>query len=136
MSKVLEHLTWVQTLIFDATARHRKALKEAVLKGISSFNSKTGRTTREGSELASVLQDESEYELIGICPNTMYVKVDGAVEDQNAVFVHPWGTPVLLYKHKRTCCLVIAGPGIRFNESIVREISFNQYRDFITGITG
>lgn len=80
--------------------------------------------------------NSSEYQLIGICPNIMYIKASGNEDELKAIWVHPFGTPVLLYKHKKTCALVIAGPGIRFNDSVVREIDVNRYREEILGITG
>jgi hypothetical protein len=134
-SHVREALSWVKTLMESQSARRPEWVK-AVLKGIRSYNSMTGEPTAEGKKFADYLASSSEFELIGICPNIMYIKTHGNEEDQKAMWLHAWGTPVLLYKHRKTCALVIAGPGIRFNDSVVREISYNQYKEEILGITG
>ena len=132
---VRQALSWVKELMESRASRRHEWVK-TILRGIERYNSKTGETTRDGMEFAANLQDRSQFELIGICPNIMYIKAEGQPEDLKAIWVHAWGTPVLLYKHKKTCALVIAGPGIRLNDSVVREISYNQYKEKILGITG
>jgi len=52
------------------------------------------------------------------------------------VFVHPYGTPPLIYKHKSLPVLITVGPGLRWNESILREIDDNSYTDDVEGVTG
>lgn len=132
---IRHYLSWVDVFI-QATVKRRREWVNSILDGIRSFNSKSGKPTPEGETFADTLMNRSEFELIGVCPNIMYIKADGAKEDLNAIYVHPFGSPTLLYKHKKTCALVIAGPGIRFNDSVVREISFNQYNEQVLGITG
>lgn len=132
---VPQALSWVKEFLESRASRRYEWVK-TVLRGIRSYNSKTGEPTDAGNEFAANLSDKKQFELIGICPNIMYIKAEGSPEDLNAIWVHAWGTPVLLYKHKKTCALVIAGPGIRLNDSVVREISYNQYKEEILGITG
>ena len=132
---VKQALSWVKEFMGSRASRRHEWVK-TILKGIRSYDSKSGEPTRDGNTFAGNLEDRSQFELIGICPNIMYIKTEGSPEDLKAIWVHAWGTPVLLYKHKQTCALVVAGPGIRLNDSVVREISYNKYKEEILGITG
>jgi hypothetical protein len=64
-----------------------------------------------------------------------YLKVKGTAEELECLWQHPWGTPQLLLKHKRLPVMIVAGPGIRYNKSIVQEMPDNEEVD-MTGITG
>jgi hypothetical protein len=132
---VKQALSWVKEFMNSKALRRREWVR-TILNGIKSFNSKSGEPTSDGIEFAKNLSDRSQFDLIGICPNVMYIKAEGPESDLKSIWVHAWGTPVLLYKHKKTCALVIAGPGIRLNDSVVREISYNKYKEEILGITG
>lgn len=136
-----EALKWFD-LILKCGEKKRQQIRLSVLNALNKFSDKgEGHSdTRAGTELSMLLQDKGEYEYIGITPNVMYAKEKGEPRDLNAVWVHPWGSPTLLYKHKRLPVVLMVNPGIRFNESMLREMKFNAARlkEFyeLSGLTG
>lgn len=138
MKAVTEHLPWVGVMLKTPRAGRMKWVK-IILDGIRSYREKAQARDRQADEqrewLSDLLQDESKFELVGFSPNVQYVKASGSEDQMSALWVHPWGTPQLLYKHKRLPLLIIAGPGIRFNESVLAESRENESESTL-GITG
>lgn len=136
-----EYLNWAIVMIQAAHNDPNKARKtrkqwvEHILNGIRSYRPETEK--KEAKYLTDVLADKSTWELIGFGVNLQYIRADHDNDDMlKYVFVHPWGTPPLVYKHKRLPMIITVGPGIRWNESILRELSDNGYNDHIEGATG
>lgn len=86
--------------------------------------------------LARDLKNEKNFECIGFIPNVTYIKHNGTKEQLEADWVHPFGSPTLLYAHKTLPMLIIAGPDIMYNDSMIRAIKENQYGESVAGITG
>ena len=87
--------------------------------------------------MSDVLSDDSTWEEVGFAVNLQYIRIDHDNDEMlGYVFVHPWGTPPLILKHKRLPVFITVGPGLRWNDSILREISDNGYSDHIEGATG
>jgi hypothetical protein len=138
MSEVKEFLTWAETMI-ATPIKQRKIWVEKIIAGIRSYREpKTKNPDMESQKkyLSDMLENEDDVELIGFAVNSSYIKVDSPHEEElGALFIHPFGTPQLLYKHKKLPMLLIVGPGIRLDESILEEVSGNQ-KIPTRGITG
>lgn len=121
--ELVEHmLSWCDT-VAKSSPNFRKKLVSKLLKGISEMD----------EELADELQS-SRFQLIGICPNVSYYRIKG--ENMDAQFVHPFGSPSLLYYMKDSPALIITNPSLRYNSSVLDEIKLNDYQDLVEGITG
>lgn len=138
MASVKDHLTWVTTLIRAPIARRKQWVK-AIIDGIRSYRdvkAANPNLQKEVAYLSDVIQDDRTWELIGFSVNSTYVRADGPEDMLNCVYVHPWGTPALVYKHKKLPLFITVGPGIRWNESVLHEIPENEYRENVVGFTG
>ncbi len=121
---LVQMLSWVDDLL-DVPEETRLQLVEVILKDIERFGSIKDQPTPEGKALAKALRSK-EYQLVGIMPNIMYIRVKGSKDDLDPIWVHPWGLPALVFKHKKTCALLIAGPGIRWNTMALAEVPANR----------
>ena len=150
--------TWVTTVI-NAPENARTKIKNSVLQGMSFFKAKwnskgysgegPAKTVKElitDDELKSKdpavvefindLQKQNNLELIGFIPEITYIKVKGPKSHLESMWEHPFGSPTLLYAHKTLPMLIIAGPDIMFNDSMVRSIKSNNIRGKVFGVTG
>ena len=137
MSKVTEYLTWVHVMVKSSPERRAQWVK-TVLDGIKSYRGSAKQNPSEEKEkqwLSDVLQDESKFELMGFAPNQAYIKHDGSAHELDALWIHPWGSPALVYKHRKLPILIIAGPSMRKDESILGEIPENP-GESVKGLTG
>ena len=123
-------LSWVNTLV-NSSKKIREEWVKIIIEGIRSYRNEK---EDKGKYLSDVLVDENEYEMIGLGVNACYVKVDGPKELLNALWVHAFGSPVLMLKHKKLPVIVLAGPGIRYNSSILQEHGIDKSK--VMGITG
>jgi len=125
---VIFHLPWVE-LILSLPAKDRRKWVRQMLDGLRSYRS-SGKKSKD-SEWLSDWVGGKDFELIGFAPNIQYVKVDGTAEELKALWVHPWGSPVLVYKHKKLPMVTLVGPSIRLDESVMVEDGMD-----ILGFTG
>lgn len=133
---VKDHLSWVTTLIRSPLIR-RKQWVDAVLRALRSYRPHDKNTyAKEVKYLSDVIQDTNTWELVGFSVNASYVRADGPEEMLPYVYIHPWGTPALVYKHKVLPVVITVGPGIRWNESILHEMTENEYKENVVGFTG
>lgn len=109
---------------------------EIIMQGFHSYRAKNGKTDKEQEYLSDALSDPKRFKLIGFVPNVQYVKVEGTKDQLKAVYVHPFGTPQLLYKHQDLPMLIIAGPGIRLDDTILKETGDVDGDIPLIGITG
>ena len=137
-----EYLTWALVMIQQAQVNPDKARKtrrkwvESIFDGLRSYRPKT-KVNEEAVYLSDMLQDNSTWEEVGFAANLQYVRIDHDNDEMlKYLFVHPWGTPPLVLKHKRLPVFITVGPGLRWNDSILREITDNGYTDHIEGATG
>jgi hypothetical protein len=132
---VKEELGWVDTFVRLPPSKRKEWVKR-ILEEIRSYR-KRGNPTKETKYLSDLLSDRSKFDLIGFSYNVNYIKVD-ADDDESlmARWVHPWGSPKLLFKHKKLPILIIAGADIRFNDAITNELRDNPRLDDVAGITG
>lgn len=130
---VREWLKWFETMC-DLPVKRRREFVQNVIDGLKFYRDKRGA---KGSKwLSDFLAEEKDVELIGFAANATYVKVDSTHKDElKAIYVHPWGLPTLMYKHKHLPIVFMVGPGVRFNESILEEDDKNR-EPALRGITG
>jgi len=136
---VKEYLSWVTTML-ETPAKKRWKWVETIIEGIRSYRDpKKANAVDDATKkyLSDALLDESTWEIVGFAPNISYVRVDCPDKEMlGYIWVHPWGTPALLLKHRRLPICIMAGPGIRWNDTILRELKENGYVDKPIGFTG
>jgi len=116
--EVIFHLPWVE-LILSIPAKERKKWVAQMLEGLKTY--REGASKPKGSKWLSDWVGGKDFDLIGFAPNIQYVKVDGSLEELKALWVHPWGSPVLVYKHKHLPMITLVGPSIRLDETVMSE---------------
>ena len=153
---------WASTII-NAPKATRTKLKAAILEGMEFYNAKfkvigekdlkagggledqlEGNieykvTSKDADIMAFIkkLRAEKDFEFIGFSDQVTYIKENGTGEQLNALWEHPWGSPMLMYKIKGLPALIIAGPDIEFNDSIRNGIKSNKNTRVKTyGVTG
>lgn len=139
---------WAYTLI-NATEKERLALKGAILDGVSYFKAKWQKITnedppkyrllykdKEALALVQQLKSRSDFEEIGFCTLVPYIKVQGPKNHLDVVWEHKLAHPALLLAHKRLPVLIITGPNIMFDDSILNHIPANEMNIPTGGISG
>lgn len=117
--EVKDGLSWVSTMLMSP-AKERRTWVKIILKNLrKAFNPKAKKGETE--ELVNLLES-SDVEIIGIAPNIQYLRVDGSENFIKAWWVHP-NQPTLIAKHKRLPLVFLAGPSLRFNETVIKEIN-------------
>lgn len=130
---IKDHLAWAKTML-SASKETRKKWVKTIIDGIKSYRGK--KSSEDSVWLSDMIQNKDEWELIGFAINQQYIRATGDAELLDAIWVHPWGTPNLLYKHKKLPVIITVGAGIRWNDSILGEIEKNEYDDSVAGFTG
>lgn len=136
---IVTALSWVKNMVFSKTT-HRKLSKQTALEGV--LNHVGGVPTPEMKELVKNLNKNCEF--IGFIPSVSYIKENSAFKDElQAMFVHPFSSPTLLFKMKDAPVLLITNGNLEFNDSVLCKISENKYNEDIEklenavmGITG
>jgi hypothetical protein len=119
MADVKDSLSWVSTMLMSP-AKERKKWAKMILKNIRlAFNSEA--RPGETDDLVNLLES-SDVEIIGFAPNIQYLRVDGSENFLKAWWVHP-NQPTLIAKHKRLPLVFLAGPSLRFNETVIKEVN-------------
>lgn len=134
---VREYLSWVMTML-ETPVKNRWRWVEVIIDGIRSYREQHETKSDETVQyLSDALLDDSTWEIVGFVPNISYVRVDCPDREMlKYIWVHPWGTPPLLLKHKKLPICMIAGPGIRWDDTILRELKENGHVDKPLGFTG
>lgn len=152
--------SWASTIL-NASARARTEIKNSVLEGVKYFRAsfkKSGENTLKDPTLDELLQGPDKYtpaklnkeaeqlykdlknqkgvQFVGFVPEINYMKENGPQNHLDAIWNHPFGSPALLYAHKELPILIIAGPDIMFNDSIVKSIKSNKWSGSVYGVTG
>ena len=114
-----KYLSWVYTFS-KSSSIERERMRSELLKGIRDYV--TGNNQSE--ELYKLLKS-GDAEFIGFIPEISYFRDHGRGKDLEAMYVHPFGGPTLLYKMKHSPALIIASPTLRFNDSFLRDAKLN-----------
>jgi hypothetical protein len=136
--KIKEYADWVYTMIKNPINK-RKAWVKDIFINLNKGTAGKKNNPKELKNLAELLCDKAKFDLVGFSANLHYVKHDlrkGDEEaDLNCVFVHPWASPKLLYKHKDLPVIMIIGEDLRLDESVLDDNSKNVTHS-IRGFTG
>ena len=135
MSKIKESLKWVYTMIMSKPARRKEWVK-LIIEGIRSYRGENAQDKKGAVWLSDVIQDDSKWEVIGFSVHEAYVRLDGSEDETNCMFIHPWGTPPLLLKHKTLPIIMTVGPGIRWNDTVLNELKGNEALEYIKNLVG
>lgn len=131
---VVKTLTWAAQML-QMSAANRTKTKKLCLNHVRHFDK--GEKTKAAVDFVNSLQ--KDFQFIGFTPNVFYLKEKGPKNDMNVLWVHPFSTPTLLYKHKRLPCLLMTNGNLEFNSSRLAKIKANIGIDElhnILGITG
>ena len=130
---IVTALSWVKNMVFSKVS-HRKASREVALEGI--LHHVGGKPTKEMKQLVELLKSD-EVELIGFIPSVSYIKENSSFKDElQAMFVHPFSSPTLLYKLKDKPVLLVVNGNLDFNNSVLCKISENKYNEDIKNLEG
>ena len=144
---VLERHMWVKILT-KASPAQRSAIKNKVIESVEYFKAKWRQTednpprwdlvkkSKKSEQLSKFLRSNSKLKFEGFIPNIVYLKEYGNSDQLESDWVHAFSSPTLLYSHKALPLFIIAGPDIMFNDSIIRAISENKYKEPVFGVTG
>lgn len=116
-----------------APESRRKVWVEEILEGFRSYRQKNPKGDT-ALYLSDMLQNDKEWTLVGFVPKIEYIKVEGRANELDCIWEHPHMNPQLLYKHVKLPVFIIAGPGLRFNDSVLKEVGL--HREGVRGITG
>lgn len=136
--KVKEYADWIYTMIQNPIER-RKAWVKDILTNMKNGVGLKKKNPKELENLTDVLLDKSKFDLVGFSANLHYVKhalrKDDVEEDLHSVFVHPWATPKLLFKHKTLPVVIIVGEDLRLDDNVLNEVAKNTKQE-VRGFTG
>ena len=148
MKDVKEYAQWVITMIKTPVKNRREWVKnilanlskpEIYAKKINPASARDLVPAQQMKSVAEMLSDKATFELVGFSANLQYVKHDkrnGDVDDDlSCIFVHPWGSPKLLFKHKKLPVIIIVGEDLKLDESVLDENEKNP-RFELRGFTG
>jgi hypothetical protein len=107
--------------------------KQSVING--TLNDMLESTKKEDRDLGVHLRD-GEFDVIGSALNISYIRVNGPDKMQNTLWVHPWGGPTILAKHKKADIIIMARCGIMLNDSVLGRYKENNFNVSLLGITG
>lgn len=130
MARVKDFLPWV-ALMTKLPASERRRWVKTIFDGIKSYR---GKSAQKSVWLSDMLADSKEFELVGFAANVSYVRLDGNATEMAALYVHPWGTPTLLLKHKTLPVILMASPSIRYDQTLLAEAGNKTGR--VKGFTG
>ncbi|NDC48775.1 MAG: hypothetical protein EBZ61_06815 [Micrococcales bacterium] len=134
MSGVRDSLSWVSTMLMTSGKDRKKWVKIILKNLLTAFN--PAARPGETEELVNLL-DGPDVEIIGIAPNIQYLRVDGSENFLKAWWIHP-NQPTLIAKHKRLPLVFLAGPSLRFNETVIKEVNPEKgiQEESLVGFTG
>jgi hypothetical protein len=128
---VREYPAWFEILDRVPAGKRLKMVAQ-VIADIRSYRSKKVKNP-EIKYLSDQLENDKEFELVGFTPNFQYMKVEGS--DSDRIYHHNFGTPTLVYAHKRLPILVMTNAFIRKDKNVLAENPDNDVDD-VRGITG
>lgn len=116
-------LSWVN-VVSHMTLPEKKQLVRLLLSGLVA--QRKGKKSDE-RWLSDLIQDGKEFQVIGFAANAPYINVDRKWGDTRPIWVHPWGIPAIMLRHKRLPILMMVSPAIRLNENLLGSKSMEGY---------
>lgn len=108
--------------VLEMSEKERVDLVNKTLNEIAKEGSINDKPTASGLALVKMLR--TECELGGFSPNIYYCRHKG--RDLKDTFIHKWGYPTLIYKHKRYPMTIQVNPGMRKDKMLLTEIPGNR----------
>lgn len=94
------------------------------IKGIQTYRD----SKNAGKEwLSDYLVKNKDFTFKGFALNLPYINVDPAYGDTRSFWVHAWGTPQLLFSHKRLPVMIITGPSVRLDKNVLGDTNMTGY---------
>lgn len=134
MSQVAESMKYLRYII-NSDRKDRENLKNQIIKGIEESHNPDAYEG-ETEDLVNLLRSP-DVEIIGFVPNIQYIRLDGSVDFLKTWWVHAT-QPTLIVKHKRLPLVFLAGPSLRWNKSVIKEVNPKSgiEKDDLIGFTG
>jgi hypothetical protein len=112
--EIKQHLEWVNAVSKMSIVR-KKALYQLLLAGIRSHR----RKKKPGERwLSDFLENNQEFILKGFCVNCCYLRMEGDKDQIEPLWIHPWGTPQILFTHRDFPAMMVVGPALRLHQNI------------------
>lgn len=111
------HLSYAKTLS-KMDKKEKQALLKLSLDGLRSYRKEN---KKKDGWFSDYLESNKDFELVGFALNYSYINLDPKYGDTGPVWVHPWGLPSLLYRHKRNPVYMLTGPAHRLDENILGQ---------------
>lgn len=109
---------WAASLV-KWPIRARTRLKEALLEALRSYRKKK---PGGGGPWISDILESPEFECRGFAVDINYILAKKHPDlETDCVYNHPWGSPKLLYVHKKLPICVIVGADLRLDTSVAHE---------------
>lgn len=118
-------LTFTETLSRMGSSDKDKMF-DLIIEGIRSYRP---AKSKDDKWLSDYLISNSDWKFLGFSANLPYLNVDPSTGDTKNFWIHAWGTPQLLFSHRRLPAMMIAGPSVRLDENVMGERN-------MTGFTG
>ena len=123
MSDKMSIPAWYKEVL-EMSEADRKRLVNQILDAVSREGSLDDKPTKSGMALVKMLR--TECELGGFSPNIWYCKHHGKPSDLRDTFIHKWGYPTLIFKHKKLPVTLQVNPGMRKDKMLLKEIPGNR----------
>lgn len=154
--------TWVAVLL-DSKQSFRTELKKSVLEGMKYFKAEYKESGEVDMTKASTLKqllsgpisyllksknkeveklvkdlkgEKGGLKFVGFTPHIQYIKERGPSEHLEVRWEHEFGSAALVYAHKKLPIIILAGPDIMFDDSMVGNIKRNEGIEQPAGFTG
>ena len=96
----------------------KKKLYNLTLDGIRTYRKEN---SKGDIWLSDFLESEKDFQFQGFALNLPYINVDPKFGDTKSFWIHPWGTPQLLFSHRRLPIIMIVGPSVRLDQNVLGE---------------
>jgi len=135
---IKEYANWVDVMIKNPLKKRKQWVID-IMNNLKNGVGTKRKNPKEAMNLADLLSNKDDFELVGFAANLHYIKHDlrkgDTMEDTECVFVHPWASPKLLFAHKRLPVVLVVGDDLRLDESVLDEHEQNQKVE-VRGFTG
>lgn len=121
--EIRQCLSWVD-VVSRMNLSEKKNLANLILAGLVA--QRKGKRSDE-VWLSDFIAKGREFKIVGFAANAPYINVDRKWGDTKPIWVHPWGIPALLLKHKTLPIIMMVSPAIRLNENMLGDKSMEGY---------
>lgn len=120
---IKQALSWSE-VVSRMAPKEKKDLVGLLIQGIVDHRKKKA----DGDVwLSDLISSEREFKIEGFALNAPYINVDKAYGDTQPIWVHPWGIPALLLRHRTLPVIMMVSPAIRLNENLMGSRNMEGY---------